>query len=78
MNWLAERLSMRHLMILSVGMIITGIIWMLVAWFAPMDSIWVIPGLFMVIAGIMKIVAVQIWIHIAKLGTDEHRPIKAN
>lgn len=77
MNRLFENVSMRHLMIISVGFVLLGILWMLVVWTSSIDSIWVIPGAFLIISGVIKMVAVQVWIRVAKLGTDEHKPIKA-
>lgn len=77
MTRIYERVSMKHLMVISLGFIVLGIIWSAVVWSANIDNIWLVPGIFMVISGITKAVAVQVWIRVAKLGTDEHKPIKA-
>lgn len=72
-----ERLSMKHLMIVALGFIMLGVIVTLAVWASSLDNIWVVPGVFLIISGITKSVAVQVWIRVAKLGTDEHKPIKA-
>ncbi len=77
MTRIYERLSMKHLMIVALGFIVLGVIWTLAVWTSSIDSIWVVPGIFLVISGITKAIAVQVWIRVAKLGTDEHKPIKA-
>lgn len=77
MSRIYERVSMKHLMMISYGFILLGVLFMAAVWFSPIDNLWLVPGVFMVISGITKAVAVQIWIRVAKLGTDEHKPIKA-
>lgn len=77
MSRIYERLSMKHLMIIALGFIVLGVIWTLVVWSSSIDNIWMVPGIFLVISGITKAIAVQVWIRVAKLGTDEHKPIKA-
>lgn len=77
MSRIYERLSMKHLMAVSLGFITMGIVWTLGVWATSVDNIWIVPGVFLVISGITKAVAVQIWVRVAKLGTDEHKPIKA-
>lgn len=77
MSSIYERLSMKHLMTIAFTFIVLGIIWTAAVWATSMDNIWMVPGIFMVVSGITKAVAVQVWIRVAKLGTDEHKPIKA-
>lgn len=77
MNSLLQHVSMKHLMIFSIGMMLLGVIWMLVVWTAPIDQVWLVPGAFLIISGVIKMAAVQIWVKVAKIGTDEHKPIKA-
>lgn len=77
MNRPLDRISMKHLMAVSIGTLLLGIVWIAVTWFAAPDRIWIVPGMFLIVAGAVQIVAVTIWIRIAKLGTDEHKPIKA-
>lgn len=72
-----EQLTMKHLMGVALGIVLLGIVWTIVVWTSSVDNLWLIPGVFLVISGITKAVAVQIWIKVAKLGTDEHKPIKA-
>lgn len=77
MNQLLEHVSMRHLMMISVGFGLLGVLWMAVVWMSGVDSIWLVPGIFLIISGITKMVAVRIWVKVAKIGTDEHNPIQA-
>lgn len=77
MNQLFEHVSMRHLMLISVGFGVLGLVWMAVVWLSGIDTIWMVPGIFLIISGITKMVAVRVWVKVAKLGTDEHKPIKA-
>lgn len=77
MQRIYERLSMKHLMWIAISFIAIGLVWSGIVLASSMDSIWVIPGVFLVISGIVKSIAVQVWIRVAKLGTDEHKPIKA-
>lgn len=77
MNQLFEHVSMRHLMLISIGFGVLGLVWMTVVWLSDIDTIWMVPGIFLIISGITKMVAVRVWVKVAKLGTDEHKPIKA-
>lgn len=77
MTRILSTVSMKHLMIFSAGFVVLGLIWLGVVWTSTADIIWLIPGIFLIISGITKMVAVQVWVRVAKLGTDEHRPIKA-
>lgn len=77
MTRIYERISMKHLMVIAAGFIVLGLLWMLTVWTTSVDNIWMIPGVFLVISGITKAIAVQIWVRVAKLGTDQHKPIKA-
>ncbi len=72
-----DRISMKHLMAVSVGTLVLGLVWIIVAWLAAPDRIWIVPGMFLVVAGIVQVVAVQVWVKVAKLGSDEHEPIQA-
>ena len=68
---------MKHLMIASCTTLLLGVFWVVFTWFAAPDKIWIMPGLFLIVAGIVQVAATQIWIRAAKLGTDDHKPIKA-
>jgi hypothetical protein len=72
-----DRVTMKHLMSISVGTLVLGVLWILAAWMAAPDRIWIVPGMFLVVAGVVQVIAVQVWIRVAKLGTDEHEPIQA-
>lgn len=71
-----DRVSMKHLMIASCTTLLLGVLWVIFTWFFAADKIWIVPGMFLIVAGIVQIIATQIWIRAAKLGTDEHKPIK--
>lgn len=77
MSSIYQRLSMKHLMFVALSFIVLGAIWMAVVWLIDLDNIWMVPGIFLIISGIIKSVAVQVWIRVAKIGTNEHKPIKA-
>jgi predicted signal transduction protein with EAL and GGDEF domain len=49
----------------------------LVAALLGMAPLWLLIGILMLITGVVKIVMLQIWTRIARLGTDEHDPINA-
>lgn len=72
-----DKVHMKHLTWMSVGVLVLGIVWCLIAWFASADRIWIIPGIFLIISGIVKTISVLVMTRVAKLGTDEHKPIKA-
>ena len=72
-----DRVQMKHLSWMSISVLMLGIAWCIIAWFAAADRIWVIPGVFLVISGIVKTISVLVMTRVAKLGTDEHKPIKA-
>lgn len=72
-----DKIQMKHLHLMSLGVLALGVVWLIVAWIAGVDRIWLLPGIFLIISGVIKIVAVQLMVRVAKLGTDEHKPIKA-
>lgn len=72
-----EQLTMKHLMGVAFGFVAIGIVWMVVVWMSSIDNLWLVPGVFLILSGTIKAIAVQIWVKVAKLGTDEHKPIKA-
>lgn len=77
MTQLYKRLSMKHLMLVALAFKVMGLLWVGAVLAADMDPIWLIPGFFLIISGITKAIAVQVWIRVARIGTDEHKPIKA-
>ncbi len=77
MNSLFQHISMKHLMLFSVGMFLLGIVWLAVVWTSSIDKIWLVPGVFLIISAITKMIAVQVWMKVAKIGTPDHKPIKA-
>jgi uncharacterized membrane protein len=77
MTRLFENVSMKHLMFIALCFVLLGVVWIAVVWTSTADNLWAVPGVFLMVSGITKMVAVQVWVRVAKLGTDEHKPIKA-
>lgn len=61
MSFLTTRISMRHLHILSLVIVGIGIAWIAYGLFLAPDQIWVIPGLFLLLTGVIKVVGLRIW-----------------
>lgn len=72
-----DNVNMKHLSWLSYFVLLLGIAWIIVAWLFVSDRIWITPGVFLIVSGIVKIVAVNVMTRVAKLGTDDHKPIRA-
>jgi hypothetical protein len=65
---------MRHLHRISWLVTLLGIGIILAAWVADLDPVWLLAGILLAWAGLVKIVVVLIWTRVALMGTDEHRP----
>lgn len=70
-------MHLRYLTITSWGMTILGIIAIAAAAFLSVDPVWMLLGIMLLMAGIVKIGMMLVWTRIAKMGTDEHSPIDA-
>jgi hypothetical protein len=66
---------MRQLRLASFAMTGLGILAMILATVFDLGAAVLLGGLLLTWAGIVKIVVVYIWTHIAGLGTDRHHPI---
>lgn len=68
--------GMRTLRIASVGITTLGVVALLAAAAFDLNDMVVLTGILLLLAGIVKIIVVQLWIHVAGLGTDDHDPIR--
>lgn len=70
-------MHLRYLRYTSWGMIILGILAIASATLLSVDPVWMILGIMLLLAGVVKVGSLLIFTRIAKLGTDEHKPIDA-
>lgn len=68
---------MKYLHLTSWAMTILGILTCLGYFAFDLDAMWLMGGILLTWAGIVKIAVVLIWTRIAHLGTDQHRPEKS-
>jgi hypothetical protein len=65
---------MKHLRLTSYAMTLLGVLLALIAATADIDDVWLLAGILLAWAGIVKIAVVLIWTRIAHLSTDQHEP----
>ena len=65
---------MHHLQRISWAMALVGIVTVGIALIFDLDPVWLLAGILLAWAGIVKIVITLIWTRVAQMGTDEHRP----
>jgi predicted signal transduction protein with EAL and GGDEF domain len=70
-------MHLHYLKYTSWGMIALGVIAIAAATFLSVDPVWMLLGIMLLMAGVVKIGSLLIWTRIAKMGTDEHKPIDA-
>lgn len=68
---------MKFLYMISWALTALGVLTLGAAVLASMAPLWILVGILLLITGLVKIVMLQIWIKVARLGTDEHDPINA-
>lgn len=68
---------MRNLTLTAWIITALGVAMTLLAFIASLDELWLLGGILLALTGVVKIVMLQIWTRLAKLGTDEHEPINA-
>lgn len=68
---------MKYLHMISWAVTALGVLVLAAAAIASMAPLWMLVGLLLIVTGVVKIVMIQIWTRIARLGTDEHDPINA-
>jgi hypothetical protein len=67
----------KYLNIAAWTITLLGVAMTAIAGFLGLDALWLISGLLLILTGIVKVVMLLIWTRLARLGTDEHAPIKA-
>ncbi|MDQ3657798.1 MAG: hypothetical protein M3457_22325 [Chloroflexota bacterium] len=65
---------MRYLHLTSYGLTILGFATLIVAIAFNLNAMIQLAGLMLALAGIVKIVVVYLWTHVANLGSDQHEP----
>ena len=68
---------MRYLRITSWAITLAGLLIIAVAMLAGLSVVWLLAGIMLTWAGVVKIAVVLIWERVARLGTSEHRPTPA-
>ena len=68
---------LKHLTTISWAITILGILTVLIGSLLGFSPIWLLVGIFLIIAGVVKLAMLLIWTRLARLGTDEHSPIDA-
>lgn len=66
---------MRYLHLTSYAITIAGIVTLAGAIAFDLGGAVQLTGLMLALAGIVKIVVVYLWTHVAHLGSDHHEPI---
>lgn len=66
---------MRFLHLTSNGITIIGIVTLVAALALDLGAAVQLTGLMVALAGVVKIVVVYLWTHVAHLGSDQHEPI---
>lgn len=65
---------MHHLQRISWAITLIGLVIITASWLLDLDSVWLLAGLLLAWAGIIKITVTIIWHRVAHMGTDDHRP----
>ena len=65
---------MNRLRLASYAMTVLGVALALAAGLTSMGAAWLLAGILLAWAGLVKIVVVLIWTRVARLGTDRHMP----
>jgi hypothetical protein len=72
-----DHVMLKHLSTISWAITILGLVITLASLLLGFSPLWMLTGLFLVIAGVVKLGMLLIWTRLARLGTDEHSPIDA-
>lgn len=61
----------------SLSLVLTGIGVLMAgaAWLLNLDQVYILGGVLLAWAGVVKIAVVTIWTRVALMGTDDHRPV---
>lgn len=65
---------MHHLQRISWAMTALGAVIIVVALLADLNQVWLLAGILLAWAGLVKIVVTLIWTRVAGLGSDDHHP----
>ena len=68
-------MPMRYLRMASIGVTVLGALAVLAAVILDLGPAVIITGILLAWAGIIKIIVVYLWTHIAGLDSDRHDPI---
>ncbi len=68
---------MRFVRIATWAITALGLLMAAAALLLSLDQVWLLAGIMLIWAGIVKIVVVLIWDRIAHLGTNDHQPTPA-
>jgi hypothetical protein len=66
--------AMHNLKRISWAMTAIGVAVIVLSLSIDLDPMWLLSGVLLAWAGIVKIVVTLIWTRVAQVGTDEHRP----
>ena len=67
---------MKHLNIASWAITALGLLAIIASAVLDLNAMWLLAGILLTWAGIVKIIVVLIWTRLARMGTDRHRPEK--
>jgi ABC-type Na+ efflux pump permease subunit len=67
-----KNLTITAWIITAIGIVVTAI-----AGLFGLDALWLLSGVLLVLTGGIKLIMLQLWVRLAKLGTDDHDPINA-
>ena len=65
---------MRHLRSISYLIAATGLAMIVLATLLGLREMWIVAGMLLVVAGVVKIVMVHIWVTVAGFGSAQHPP----
>jgi len=65
---------MKHLQLASYAITVLGVLLAAGATAADLGAAWLLAGILLAWAGIVKIAVVLIWTRVAHMGTDRHSP----
>lgn len=68
---------MRYLRIASWAIAILGLLLVAITALLKLDEVWLLAGIMLTWAGLVKIIVVLIWDRVAHLGTSDHHPTPA-
>jgi hypothetical protein len=68
---------MKYLHLTSWALLLAGMALVAVWYVAGLDAVWLLGGVLLAWAGIVKIAIVLIWTRLAHMGTERHLPEKS-